>query len=670
MFLHPRHTSFPLIFLILILSIVPRAALAEKPDVWIKLHSPNFIVVTNGNEKQARRVAYQFEMIRAVLRGFLKFQGPATDPPVIIIATKDEAAFRPLLPDDYHKKGATHLAGLYVGGPEKNYVALRLDISLDRDAAEPFEPVYHEYVHYLVRRSKSVLPLWLNEGLAEFYGNVRLESKYVLLGTPSTTNLMVLRQTQLLPLSALFAVDASSANYHENNKASIFYAESWLLTHYLMTRDWREKTNHLTQFVALLGENKSQEDAAKRTIGDPDALEAALREYTLRFSFTVARVPLAVEVNQDAFVLDPLSPAEALAVRADFLVHSGSYPQARLMVEESLKLDPKLAEAYESMGQIYAQQNQIDEASKWYSQAVALNSQSFLANYYYATNLFKGRMDDDTAARAESGLRTSLKINPEFAPSYDALAYLLAVRHRELEEAQMLALHALSLEPGNLHYRLRVVQVLEKMGRGDDALRVATLAASLAKTPTEWSEAQEALLSAQRLHDYQQSIREREEGGKTALGQGPGIVRVDQTSVGGRPSAEAKSPGAELQPPVLRHRDVGATNIPANPPPGALSPTPRERPELLPHRDVVDGVVTDTRCPDSVTLELTLTSRAGTRQLYSDNYYKVPFSARNFTPGGIMNPCSDLKGMHAHIIYHPAKAHPEQGEIVNVELTK
>jgi hypothetical protein len=48
-----------------------------------------------------------------------------------------------------------------------------------------------------------------------------------------------LRQTQLLPLSALFAVDASSANYHENNKASIFYAESWLLTHYLMTRDWR-----------------------------------------------------------------------------------------------------------------------------------------------------------------------------------------------------------------------------------------------------------------------------------------------------------------------------------------------------------------------------------------------------------------------------------------------
>jgi len=257
------------LIIILIFSAAPRAVFAEKPQAWIRLRSPNFIVVTNGNLKQARRVAYQFETIRSVLRRFLNTKGSASDPPVIIIAAKDEPAFKPLLPEAYLVKGATQLAGFYIGGPEKNYVALRLDVSLDQDASAPFETVYHEYVHYVMRRSSSVIPLWLAEGLAEFYGNLRLESKYVLLGTPSNENLTVLRQTPLLPLSTLFAVNASSPYYHENDKASIFYAESWVLTHYLMTKDWKDKAERLTQFVALLGQGKSPEDAAKSSIGDP-----------------------------------------------------------------------------------------------------------------------------------------------------------------------------------------------------------------------------------------------------------------------------------------------------------------------------------------------------------------------------------------------------------------
>jgi len=46
-----------------------------------------------------------------------------------------------------------------------------------------------------------------------------------------------------------------------------------VLTHYLMTKDWRDKIERLTQFVALLGQGKSPEDAAKSSIGDPKALE-------------------------------------------------------------------------------------------------------------------------------------------------------------------------------------------------------------------------------------------------------------------------------------------------------------------------------------------------------------------------------------------------------------
>jgi tetratricopeptide (TPR) repeat protein len=471
---------------------------------------------------------------------------------------------------------------------------------------------------------------------------------------------MVLHQTPMLPLSTLFAVNASSPYYHENNKASIFYAESWVLTHYLMTEDWRNHTDRLKQFVELVGENKSPEDAAKRTIGDPKVLEETLQEYIRKFAFTVARMPAPAEVNEDSFTPEPISAAESLAIRADFMVQHATYTQAREMLEESLKLDPKLAAAYESMGQIYAQQNQFDEANKWYSQAVALNSQSFLANFYYATNLFKGGLNDDTAAKAESSLRTSIKINPAFAPSYDALAYLLATRHRELEEARMLALQAVALEPGNIRYRLRMVQVLEQMGRADDALRVATLTASLAKTPNEWTEAQEALSSAQRFRDFKERMQQREERVKNEPGDGPGLVRANH----GDPSASSE----EVQPPVLRHRDE--ENVPAQPAPASGDTASPQRPELLARHEVADGIITYTTCPNGGALELKLVSRAGSKQLFSDNYYKIPFSALNFTPKDMMNPCTDLKGMHAQITYRPAKDHPDQGEIVDVQLSK
>ena len=100
----------------MLLIALPRPLVAEKPQAWIRLRSPNFIVVTDASEKQARRVAYQFEMIRAVLREFFNSRSSAPDPPVIIIAAKDEASLKPLLPEAYQAKGATHLAGLYVGG--------------------------------------------------------------------------------------------------------------------------------------------------------------------------------------------------------------------------------------------------------------------------------------------------------------------------------------------------------------------------------------------------------------------------------------------------------------------------------------------------------------------------------------------------------------------------
>ena len=55
------------------------------------------------------------------------------------------------------------------------------------------------------------------------------------------------------------------------------------------------------------------------------------------------------------------------------MAHDGQYARAQEMLEESVKLDPKLAASYENMGFLYFQQGKTMDAEKWFAQAVALN---------------------------------------------------------------------------------------------------------------------------------------------------------------------------------------------------------------------------------------------------------------------------------------------------------
>jgi hypothetical protein len=75
-----------------------RSSFAGKPVTWVQVRSPDFIVLTDANEKHGRAVAFQFEIIRAVFRQFFNIPASAKDPPVIIIAVKDEDDLKLLVP--------------------------------------------------------------------------------------------------------------------------------------------------------------------------------------------------------------------------------------------------------------------------------------------------------------------------------------------------------------------------------------------------------------------------------------------------------------------------------------------------------------------------------------------------------------------------------------------
>jgi hypothetical protein len=209
------------LFLLAIVISPLLAPARDKPESWVEVRSAHFSVVSNSNEKQARRVADQFERMRSVFHKLFPKIPIDTLGSITVLAIKDEKDFRSLEPAVYLAKGQLKLGGLFLRGADKNYVLLRLDA----EGEHPHAVVYHEYTHLLLSRAEW-MPLWLNEGLAEFYQNTDIREKEVALGQPSPENLLLLRQNRLLPLATLFTIDHTSPYYHEENKGSIFYAES------------------------------------------------------------------------------------------------------------------------------------------------------------------------------------------------------------------------------------------------------------------------------------------------------------------------------------------------------------------------------------------------------------------------------------------------------------
>ncbi|HEY6336949.1 MAG TPA: hypothetical protein VIW68_00505, partial [Candidatus Sulfotelmatobacter sp.] len=94
-------------FLLLFVALLSTTgALArDKEENWVQVRSPHFVVVTNSNEKQARRVADQFERMRSVFQKFFPHLQIDPGAPIIVLVIKDEKDFRLLEPAAYLAKG-------------------------------------------------------------------------------------------------------------------------------------------------------------------------------------------------------------------------------------------------------------------------------------------------------------------------------------------------------------------------------------------------------------------------------------------------------------------------------------------------------------------------------------------------------------------------------------
>ncbi len=610
----------------------------EGGDNWVEVRSPHFLVLTDSTEKQARHVAGQFERMRGVFHA--AFPKAHVDPaePIIVIALKDKKAFQALEPEAYLAKGQLELAGLFLRAPDKNYVLLRLDAQ----GEHPYATVYHEYTHLLLGDSGEWLPLWLNEGLAEYFQNTDIHEKDANVGQPSGDNITYLRQNRLLPLETLFAVDAKSPYYHEEQKGSVFYAESWALVHLLETADQTLRTHRVADYADMVSKHVDAVTAGERAFGDLQQLQKMLDTYISHFAFQYMKVQVPSEVNEAAFQSRVVPLPQADAVRADFLAYNDRGKDARALLETVLRDDPKSAAAHETMGYLEFRSGNLEAARNWYEQAVQLDSQSYLAHYYYAAISMRGGAATK-AGDIEASLHTAIKLNPRFAPAYDALAMFYGMHHEKLDDAHLLNLKATQLDPANLNYRLNMATVLQEADRYNDAIAVLRASTGLARTP------EEAASVDSRIKELEQYQAERD--------------RVEAANKEGQARGQAPGQAQDTARPAYTGSESVVHTI--------AVPAPKH-PTEEPHgpKQIAKGVIKGVQCTNPSTIELKVEGGVKAVSLYTNNYYQIPFSAANYTPEGEIHPCTDLEGMKASIQYAATSDKTVDGQILSIELTK
>ena len=607
---------------------------ADSAPIWLQVTTPHFTVVTDASAKQARHIAGQFERMQAVFQKLLPASHPDPGSPIIVLAVKNSREFAALQPAAYQQKGSLKLAGLFLQNTDRNYILVRLDT----EGPHPFSVIYHEYTHYITRHEN--YPLWLNEGMAEFFENTDIDPKEVRLGQPSEGDLQLLASERLLPLPTLFTVDHDSPFYHDEQKGTMFYAQSWALTYMLFHNDYSKKTTLLTSYIKALDDGQTSLAAATTAFGDLKKLQSALEAEVRSSTFQYFILQLAFPVDEASFNVASLTPADADAVRAGVLASDGRSDDARKLLDSVLAANPTNALAHESQGMLALREHDIEAARKAYSEAVALHSTSFLAWYYAASLTLRSGNHDDPAI--ETDLQQSLKLNPNFAPANDALASYYAMHHR-LDDALHFSVLAITLEPDNFTYRLNNSSLHMQRNEIPSALSVLDAARPFAHTPAQLAELN---ARAEQIHRYQNRLAaSAESSAESSAGSGSVSTITVSTTV-----ANHAHPG--LATTIATDDDP---HYPDTPPTGP--------------RHTAKGVLHKVQCTYPTILTLTLDGGPKPLSLYTNHMYKIDYWAGNFYPKGGLDPCK-IDGMKAVVTYTDVKDTRVAGQIVSIMVNK
>jgi Flp pilus assembly protein TadD len=515
---------------------------------WIEVRSPHFSVATDGGEKRAQQVALRFEQMRMAF-GALFQKVTVNTAPLEIIAFRNNKELRQFSP--LYGGKPIELAGFFLGNGGHGGPGASEDsqyIALDLSAEDNWGTVFHEYAHLLINTNFPPSPVWFDEGFAEYCASLKVDKKEIALGLIKPELSELLAQSQWLKLIDLFSVEHDSKIYNRDDRRSVFYAQSWLTVHFLMSK------NMMRQFDAyarLVRDGRVPvAEAIRRGFGmEPEALDKAVQSYyrgNQAMSFHMATPPGGDNVTFTSHLLDDLAVKTVLA---DLDYHARDYRQRGIAeLQEILSKQPDNVVANRNLGFEALQHQDFDKAREMFTRAAAQDVKDPRVHYLLAMMLSRNDADDNLEA-IKKELKAAIALDPSYADAYNLLGITLSTAGETAEAVEALK-HAIALRPRDSYYSGNLVSVYMRAQDFDNAL---PLLEELQKS----SEPAIAAMAAQQLQQVQAY--------KTALKQREGYMHQVE------PAAEPPS-AREVSDADLKHTGPAPVEPPKTAAPGHVEP--------------------------------------------------------------------------------------------------
>ena len=284
----PRTRTIASALILTLISCIRVGAASEPP--WLEIHSTHFTVITDAGEKKGHEVALRFEQMRSVFATLLGKEHLHESRPLTILAFKNDKSFYQLAP--LHNGQPITVPGFFLAGDDQNFIALNL---FEEDS---WRAVAHDLAVTMLNDNYPPAQGWFDEGLAEYFSSIRIDARQVEIGgdpelLPSVSedlignakdahppkSLTELLSAQVwLSIPDLFSMKHDPSAKNQGNRHVLYYAQSWIVMHYLLHNNKMEETG--TYFGLVLNQHMPVEDAIQQAYGMSSAqFEKAVKDY-------------------------------------------------------------------------------------------------------------------------------------------------------------------------------------------------------------------------------------------------------------------------------------------------------------------------------------------------------------------------------------------------------
>lgn len=194
---------------------------------WLEFHTRNFTVFTDAGTGAALDVGENLERFAAALGVINPGLRTVSPLPTTVYVFRNQAEL-----DAYRPARSENLVAYFIGTEDHNLLVINGSPEGERRSGV----VFHEFVHCFLSANFPAVPMWLNEGLAEYYSTCRLSRGRAEFGKPEMYVVEWMKGRAPISVGMMFAMTPSSPAYRKDNELrNQFYSQSFLLTHALQS---------------------------------------------------------------------------------------------------------------------------------------------------------------------------------------------------------------------------------------------------------------------------------------------------------------------------------------------------------------------------------------------------------------------------------------------------